>query len=134
LVVSDAAEHMVDNLGSSRTAAPTVNLEAQFVQRSPIATRELIGQKDGGERFKVTIRIGPPYQVNDVSWACPVAVYGVDRQLADMHGIDSWQALLLAISLVRSRVEHFLETGGKLYWPEDPTHEVTLRDIFGLVT
>ena len=62
---------------------------------------------------------------------CPAAVDGVDTRLADMHGIDSWQALLLAISLVRSRLEHFLETGGKLYWTDEPSGEITLRDIFG---
>jgi hypothetical protein len=98
---------------------------------SAIAIRELVGERAGGERFDVTIRIGHPYRVNDVSWACPVAVDGVDRQLADMHGIDSWQALLLAIGLVRSRLEHFLETGGKLYWRDEPSIEITLRDIFG---
>jgi hypothetical protein len=87
---------------------------------SPVATRELVGVRAGGEHLNITIRIGEPYQVNDVSWACPVAVDGVNKRLADMHGIDSWQALLLAISLVRSRLEHFLETGGKLYWPEEP--------------
>lgn len=96
-----------------------------------IATRELVGERAGGKRFNITIRIGEPYQVNDVSWACPVAVDGVDTRLADMHGIDSWQALLLAISLVRSRLEHFREIGGKLYWPEEPSREITLRDIFG---
>jgi|ERR1700722_8273146 len=98
---------------------------------SAIAIRELVGERDGGERFDVSIRIGHPYRVNDVSWACPAAVDGVDRQLADMHGIDSWQVLLLAIGLVRSRLEHFLETGGKLYWRDDPSIEITLRDIFG---
>lgn len=99
--------------------------------RSYIATRELVGERAGGERFNITVRIGEPYQVNDVSWACPVGVDGVDTHLADMHGIDSWQALLLAISLVRSRLEHFLETGGKLYWREEPSREIPLRDIFG---
>jgi hypothetical protein len=103
-----------------------------FPRGSPaIATRELVGERKDRERFAITIRICVPYQVNDVSWACPVALDGVDTRLADMHGIDSWQALLLAISLVRSRLEHFLETGGKLYWPEEPSSEITLRDIFG---
>jgi uncharacterized protein DUF6968 len=98
---------------------------------SYIAARELIGERANSERFNITIGIGEPYQVNDVSWACPVAVHGIDIQLADMQGIDSWQALSLAISLVRSRLEHFLEAGGKLYWRGEPSHEVTLRDVFG---
>jgi hypothetical protein len=96
-----------------------------------LAARGLTGERPNGERFDIRLRIGQPYQVNDVSWACPVALDGLDRQLPDMHGIDSWQALLLAISLVRNRLEHFLETGGKLYWREDPSVAVGLRDIFG---
>ena len=54
-----------------------------------IAARDLVGEKANGERFSITIRVGKPYQVNDVSWACPVAVDGIDMKLADMHGIDS---------------------------------------------
>jgi hypothetical protein len=96
-----------------------------------LASRDLVGERPNGERIDIRVRVGQPYQVNDVSWACPVTLDGVDPQLADMHGIDSWQALLLAISLVRSRLEHFLETGGKLYWPDDPLVEVGMGDVFG---
>jgi len=99
-----------------------------------LASRSLIGANASGERFGITIRIGHPYQVNDVSWACPVAVDGVDTQLPDMHGIDSWQALLLAIDLVRSRLEHFIERRGKLYWPDAPSMEVSLTEMFGLAS
>jgi len=95
-----------------------------------IAAREMLGQRNGTEKFSVSVRIGEPYRVNDVSWACPVAVEGVDEKLADMHGIDSWQALMLAVSLARSRLEDFLEKGGKLYWPDDPALELPLRNIF----
>jgi hypothetical protein len=38
---------------------------------SSVAGRELVGERANGERFNITIRIGMPYQVNDVSWACP---------------------------------------------------------------
>jgi hypothetical protein len=96
-----------------------------------IATRELIGRRNGGEPFPVVVRIGRPYRASDVDWACPVALEGIDHSLADMHGIDSWQALLLAVSLVRGRLEHFLQTGGKLYWRDDPSIEATLKDVFG---
>lgn len=89
------------------------------------------GRPACGERFNVIIRIGQPYPVNDVSWACPVGVDGIDTRLADMHGIDSWKAMLLAVGLVRSRLEHFLETGGKLYWHDEPSLAIGLQDIFG---
>jgi hypothetical protein len=102
-----------------------------FVPPDVIATRDLVGQRIDGVPFDVAIRIGRPYQVDDVSWACPVALDGIDRSLPDIHGIDSWQAFLLATSLVRSRVEHFLEKGGKLYWRHDSSVEATMEDIFG---
>jgi hypothetical protein len=101
------------------------------VPNAAIARRDLIGKRESGAPFDISVRIGTPYEVDDVSWACPVAVDGIDSSLADQHGIDSWQALLLAISLVRSRLEHFIETGGKLYWRDDPSTEVDLRDVFG---
>ena len=66
-----------------------------------VASREILGQRDGSDLFPISVRIGEPYRVNDVSWACPVAVEGVDSKLADMYGIDSWQALLLAVGLAR---------------------------------
>jgi hypothetical protein len=45
-----------------------------------IAMRELVGERNDDGRFAITIRIGVPYQVNDVSWACPVAVDGIDTE------------------------------------------------------
>ncbi len=78
------------------------------------------GQRNGSEKFSVSIRIGERYRVNDVAWAYPVAVEGVDEKRADMHGIDSWQALMLAVSLTRSKV----------YWPDDPALELPRRNIF----
>ena len=96
-----------------------------------IAKRELIGQRADGERFNIVMHLGEPYQESDVSWACPVGLDGIDRRLPDIRGIDSWQSLLLAISLVRSRLEHFVETGGKLYWLDQPSLEIALHEIFG---
>jgi hypothetical protein len=65
----------------------------------------------------VVIRIGRPYQVSDAGWACPVLIEGLNSRLPDIHGIDSFQALMLALKLGRSLLEVFVEEGGKLSWP-----------------
>ena len=57
-----------------------------------IAERTLVCLKPNGERIPVTLRIGKPYRASDVDWACPVALDGLQSKLADIHGIDSFQA------------------------------------------
>ena len=67
--------------------------------------------------------------MNDVSWACPVSIEGLHAKLHDAVGIDSWQALSLAMGLTRQLLGYFLEDGGKLYW-EEGGDEVILNDLF----
>ena len=74
-----------------------------------IAARDLIGEAENGERFPISLQIGKPYRASDVDWACPVAIEGLRERLPDMHGIDSFQALLLAIYIARQVIEDFLE-------------------------
>jgi hypothetical protein len=93
-----------------------------------VAERELVGEAAGRGRFAVRIRIGKPYS-SDVDWACPVTVEGVDWPFPDMHGIDSLQALTLALQFARHAIENFLQKGGTLFWPEG--EPATLESIFG---
>ena len=93
-----------------------------------VAERELIGEAAGRGRFPVRIRIGKPYP-SDVDWACPVTVEGVDWPFPDMHGVDSLQALTLALQFARHALESFLQKGGTLFWPEG--EPATLESIFG---
>ena len=67
-----------------------------------IVERYVICERAGGERLRVTLRIGKPYRASDVDWACPVAAEGLFESLADIHGIDSFQALVLAQGLLRN--------------------------------
>jgi hypothetical protein len=83
-----------------------------------IAERTLICLKSSGERLSITIRIGKPYQDSDVSWACPVEAAGLYQRLADVHGIDSFQALMLAVGLLRRLMHHVIEDGGQFLEPE----------------
>jgi hypothetical protein len=68
----------------------------------------------GGERFEVTVAIGHPYPTSDHDWACPVEIDGLPGSIADIHGLDSLQAICLAIGLVGERLAAFEATGGRL--------------------
>jgi hypothetical protein len=54
-----------------------------------IAERALVCEGANGKRTLVTLRIGRPYRSGDIDWACPVALAGLYKRLADQHGIDS---------------------------------------------
>ncbi|MBL6751598.1 MAG: hypothetical protein ISP90_13815 [Nevskia sp.] len=86
---------------------------------SPIAVRDLVAESPDGTRFNVTLRIGAPRPGNHNDWVCSIETEGMSPRLSDSHGTDSMQALLLAISSARSRLNRFAKDGGKFYWPGD---------------
>jgi len=94
-----------------------------------IAERKLFSISPDGQKKILKITIGKPYQVDDVSWACSVNIEGLYKKLKDQVGIDSWQALSLAIALVRQLLGYYVEDGAKLYW-EDGGEGVSLDDLF----
>ena len=95
-----------------------------------IAERVLICERAGGERVRVTLRIGKPYRASDVDWACPVEAEGLFDRLADIHGIDSFQALVLAQGLLRTLMRGEIADGGTLWWAD--THEqLDVEEMFG---
>jgi hypothetical protein len=97
---------------------------------SAIAEREIICERAGGKRVRVTPRIGKPYRASDVDWACPVEAEGLFGHLADIHGIDSFQALILAQSLLRNLLRGEVEDGSTFWWAD--THEqVDVEEMFG---
>ncbi len=94
-----------------------------------IAERKIFSISPDGQKKLLRIAIGQPYQVDDVSWACPVKVEGLHKKLKDAVGIDSWQALSLAIALVRQLLEYHVEDGAELYW-EDEGERIFIEDLF----
>ena len=94
-----------------------------------IAERKIFSISPDGQKKLLRIAIGQPYQVDDVSWACPVIVDGLHKKFKDIVGIDSWQALNLAIALVRQLLGYYVEDGAELYWKEGG-EKVSLDDLF----
>ena len=86
-----------------------------------IAERALVYVKPNGERVPVTLRLGTPYRSSDVDWACPVAAEGLYSKLGDIHGVDSFQALMLAQKLLLQLMAGAVEDGGNFRNVEDDT-------------
>jgi len=95
-----------------------------------IAERKLVAEHPKKGKFPLHVRIGRPYsELNGERWACPVFLEGLDRRGPDIRGIDSLQALTLAILFARTTLQSFVEGGLVLYWPDGkPT---TVEHIFG---
>ena len=79
-----------------------------------IGGADYIFRFSNGEQRPVRLRLGKPYFTPDCHWACPIELSGFEPRYPDVRGADSMQALCLAISLVRKRLEDFLEKGGEV--------------------
>jgi hypothetical protein len=100
-------------------------------KHNAVAERSIVCERRGGERVCVTLRIGMPYRVSDADWACPVEAEGLFGRLVDIHGIDSFQALVLAQGLLRNLLRHEAEDGSIFWWAD--THErLDIDEMFGL--
>src|SRR5712691_2175872 len=94
-----------------------------------IAERALVCIKPDGKRIPVTLRIGKPYRASDVDWACPVALEGLQPKLGDIHGVDSFQALMLAQKLLLQLMSGVIEDGGS-FRNEDDDSPVDINKLF----
>ena len=80
-------------------------------------TTELLCIRSTGERIPVTVAIGHPFPTLGGDWACPVSMVGLQKSVADIHGIDSFQAICLAVAFVRDRLSYFMASGGRIVHP-----------------
>jgi len=79
---------------------------------------ELICVRPNGEHLTVTVAVGHPYPTMEGDWACPVEIARLHGRLTDVHGIDSLQALCLAIKLVGRVLASFVAEGGCIRDPK----------------
>jgi hypothetical protein len=85
-----------------------------FIAMTTVASRNLVAIHSAQGELSVRIDIGLPYQCSDNEWACPIALEGLYNKLPDVHGEDSFQALMLAQNLARTLLNDFVEKGGQL--------------------
>ncbi|MBI4693642.1 MAG: hypothetical protein HY749_06445 [Gammaproteobacteria bacterium] len=96
---------------------------------TPLATCTLLAVDRSGREFPLTLVVGAPYETGPQEWACPVRLDGLPADLRDRHGVDSWQALQLAMRLLAHLLGCFIEDGGKLLWP-DTREEIAVEELF----
>jgi hypothetical protein len=83
---------------------------------SVIAERTWFAVAPDGKGLDISVRVGQPYRASDVSWACPIAVTGIYDKLQPIEGIDSLQAIELALRLAAQLLCGFVDRGGTLFW------------------
>ena len=69
-----------------------------------------------GSEHEVAIRVMVPTKEDDVEWRAEVSVGGIDSRPYSIAGIDSWQAICLAMSFAATRLGHLAEDGWAFYW------------------
>ena len=94
-----------------------------------IAERRIWAVSGNERAFEIRLAVGMPYRISEGDWACPTQLMGLHDKLADIHGIDSWQALQLAQGLLAWSLGKFVENGGRLFWEKDG-EEVRVESIF----
>ena len=79
-----------------------------------VASRSLLANDATRGVFTIRLVIGQPYRVAENEWACSIALEGLYEHLWDQHGVDSFQALMLAQTLARTLLNDFVANGGVL--------------------
>jgi hypothetical protein len=87
----------------------------------------LVGVAFDGTEHVFVAGVGKPTRQPTGDWACPTAMYdGEEPQL--IYGQDSLQSLCLGLSFIRARLEHFLESGGRLFLDQG-RDEISSHDL-----
>jgi hypothetical protein len=75
-----------------------------------IAETSINATDASGKKKRITVIIGKPYKTEDHG-ACPVALKGIQPKLRDIHGLDTFHALVLAIGLVKVILRELKRSG-----------------------
>ena len=98
----------------------------------PVAEAGIRLREADGTTIPATIRVGKPYEEADGScWRCPVEVAGYRGRYADIAGVDSLQALCLALALVRTELSNFRARGGDVL-SDDSDDDLDINAAFGV--
>ncbi len=99
------------------------------IEREVIAERTVYATDGAGHVSEVHLILGKPYP-RGLDFKCPVAAVGLPHgSLVDIAGVDAWQALMLAQTLLRFHLSEFIRNGGALYW-EKGGAELDVDDLF----
>jgi hypothetical protein len=85
----------------------------------PVATLQLVEVWPNGQRVPAQVQIGKPFREDEGSWACPLLITTVDEKIRLMRGVDSMQALCLAVQFARQMLQLVLDRGGRLLYADE---------------
>jgi hypothetical protein len=69
-----------------------------------------------GRALTTSIRVSAPQQQPTGEWACTVTLENLASRPDMIHGMDSWQAMQLAMQHAAVRVAHLQSLGWRFYW------------------
>ena len=83
----------------------------------PIAELRLQLMRRGAKRkWAVHVTIGAP-EPDGNDWCCPIRLKGlVDSKERRIFGVDSWQAVILALRFAETMLQNEVRKGGKLFY------------------
>ena len=93
-----------------------------------IAHREMIFRNKDGEEMVSQIPIGTPYKKSAYEWACDIEVPGIQKK-TPVHGVDSFQSLVLGLNILKAILERFEKQGGTILFPDDK-EPISIEEIF----
>jgi hypothetical protein len=79
-----------------------------------IAELKVFAKHAGEEPFEITIEVGTPYKFGEDEWVCPVSMIPLLKNVHEIHGGDSLQALSLSLNLIRASLQGIRDKGGTL--------------------
>lgn len=84
-----------------------------------IATsRTVFGIAPNGREYNVLFEVEVPTPREKGGWQAKVHLKNLDSKVHIIAGMDSWQAMTLAMRFVAARMGHFEEAGWNFYWEE----------------
>jgi len=86
---------------------------------SVIAETSMIMRDKDGKKREIHIKIGRPYRVSHGEAACPLTIDGLYGKLSDIRGVDTFQALSLAMKMVQLTLKAWEEKGAVFLISED---------------
>lgn len=86
--------------------------------KTKIAETTIAIRSPGGETKPIHIAIGRPYRISDEQAACPISMRGLYPKLPDLRGVDTFQALAIALQFVRQTIEAWEKKGHTFHFPE----------------
>lgn len=91
------------------------------IMPSPSVTAERIwfAVAPDGTEHEVVVSVGVPTKTERGEWRCVASVGVLEARTHPIAGIDSWQAIGLAMRFAASRLSHFAEHGWKFYWERE---------------